>query len=479
MKHSLIFALILSIGFISVIPLSDATEFNQICIDKVWIESTRGKIACVTPSTAEKLVERGWGTLFDEEQFATNSQSNPLPSWNSGNSKQKIIEFVDKVTNPSSPAFVPSDDRIATFDNDGTLWIEQPLYIPFAFHLEYLFEQLENNPSLASQSPYSEILEKKDSLSNESLDEIPGLVEILIPAYPDIAQEEYLQKSKDYLDNTKHARYNVALKELTYQPMVELVSYLQENDFNVYIVSGGFQGLMRSISEEVYNIPPENVIGTHPEFVYKLTENGPVLVRQPVLASFNDEAEKPVNIQKFIGKIPIFACGNSGGDIEMLMLTHYHENHFGCMLDHDDEQREYYYPNTEALEESKQNDWLVISMKNDFKTVFSSYQEKIEYGCSSDFWKNNLELWEKVGVDYNDDFDETFGKDNFEPNITLEQAINAEGLGLNHLARSGTTAYLNALVDPEIDEKVVKTAVYFGYIHQIDNYLENCKNIEK
>ncbi|MCH7758089.1 MAG: haloacid dehalogenase-like hydrolase [Thaumarchaeota archaeon] len=479
MKHSLIFALILSIGFISIIPLSDATEFNQICIDKVWIESTKGKIACVTPSTAEKLVERGWGTLFDEDQFATNSQSNPLPSWNSGNSKQKIIEFVDKVTNPSSPAFVPAEDRIATFDNDGTLWIEQPLYIPFAFHLEYLYEQLENNPSLASQSPYSEILEKKDSLSNQSLDEIPGLVEILLPAYPDITQEEYLQKSKDYLDNTKHARYNVALKELTYQPMVELVHYLQENDFNVYIVSAGFQGLMRSISEEAYNIEKENVIGTHPKFVYELTENGPVLIRQPVLASFNDGAEKPVNIQKFIGKIPIFACGNSGGDIEMLMLTHFHENHFACMLNHDDEEREYNYPNSEALEESKQNDWLVISMKNDFKTVFSSSQEKIEYECSTDFWKNNLELWGNIGVDYNDDFDETFGKDNFEPDITLEQAINAEGLGLNHLARSGTTAYLNALLDPEIDENAVKSAVYFGYIHQIDNYLENCKKIEK
>ena len=372
MKHSLIFALILSIGFISIIPLSDAAEFNQICIDKVWIESTKGRIACVTPLTAEILVERGWGTLFDKEQFATDSQNNSLPSWNSGNSKQKIIEFVDKVTNPSSPAFVPAKDRIATFDNDGTLWIEQPLYIPFAFHLEYIYEQLENDPSLASQNPYSEILEKKDSLSNQSLDEIPGLVEILLPAYPGITQEQYLEKSKDYLENTNHERYNVPLKELTFLPMVELVSYLQENDFKVYIVSAGFQGLMRSISEEAYNIPPENVIGTHPKFIYKLTEDGPVLVRQPVLASFSDGAEKPVNIQKVIGKIPIFACGNSGGDIEMLMLTHHHENHFGCMLNHDDEQREYNYPNTEALEASKQNDWLVISMKNDFKTIFSN-----------------------------------------------------------------------------------------------------------
>jgi len=161
------------------------------------------------------------------------------------------------------------------------------------------------------------------------------------------------------------------------------------------------------------------------------------------------------------------------------MLTHSQENHFACMVDHDDEEREYNYPNSEALEASKQNGWTVISMKNDFKTVFSSSQEKIVYECSLDFWKNNLELWKNIGVDYDDDFDETFGKDYFEPNITLEQAINAEGLGMNHLARSGTTGYLNALVDPEISEKAVKSAVYFGYVHQIDNYLQNCKTIEK
>ena len=377
MKNLLIFALtplILSIGIFPVILFSDAAEYSQICIDKVWIESTKGRIACVTTSTAERLVERGWGTLFDEDQFATDSQYNPLPSWNNGNSKQKIIEFVDKVTDPSSTAFVPAKDRIATFDNDGTLWIEQPLYIPFAFHLEYLYEQLEEDPSLVYQSPYREILEKQDSISNHDLDAIPGLVEILIPAYSGITQEEYLQKSKDYLDGTKHVRYNVALKELTYLPMVELVSYLQENDFKVYIVSAGFQGLMRSISEEAYNIDTENVIGTHPEFVYELTENGPVVIRQPVVASFDDGAEKPVNIQKVIGKIPIFACGNSGGDIEMLMLTHYHENHFGCMLNHDDEQREYHYPNAEALEASEQNEWLVISMKDDFKIIFENLE---------------------------------------------------------------------------------------------------------
>ena len=136
-------------------------------------------------------------------------------------------------------------------------------------------------------------------------------------------------------------------------------------------------------------------------------------------------------------------------DIEMLMLTHYHENHFGCMVNYDDESREYYYPNQEALDESQKNGWTVISMKNDFKEIFSNYTEKIEYECSSDFWKNNLELWEKVGLDYNDDFDETFGKNYFGPDITLEQAISMEGVGMNHLARSGTAAYLDALVMPQ------------------------------
>jgi hypothetical protein len=368
MNYLLGFAFLFSL--VLVIPSSYAIENNQICIDKVWIENSKGKIACVFSSTADKLIERGWGTLIEEKQI----QFIPLPSWTDGNSKQKIIDFVDKVTNPSSSAFVLSENRIATFDNDGTLWIEQPIYIPFAFHLEYLYEQIEHDPSLSTQSPYKEILENKGSLSNESLDEIPGLVEILLPAYPNISQEEYLQKSKNYLDNTKHVRYNVALKELTYLPMVELVDYLQENDFKVYIVSGGFQGFMRTISDDAYNIPPENVIGTHPEFVYELTSDGPVLIRQPVLASFDDRAEKPVNIQKFIGKTPIFACGNSGGDIEMLELTHQHETHFGCMLNHDDELREYDYANSEALDASEKNDWLVISMKNDFKTIFKNLE---------------------------------------------------------------------------------------------------------
>ena len=272
-----------------------------------------------------------------EKQILVNPQFDPLPSWNDGTTKQKIIGFVDKVTNPSSSGFVPIQDRIATFENDGTLWIEQPLYIPFAFHLEYLYEQIENEPKLSSQSPYFEILEKKDSISNKDLEEIPNLFEILIPAYPEISQDEYLQKSKDYLDNTKHPRYNVALKELTFLPMVELVSYFQKNDFKVYIVSAGFQGLMRSVSDEIYNINKENVIGTHPEFAYKFTLEGPIVIRQTEIGSFNDREEKAVNIQKFIGKISIFACGNSGGDIEMIMFTHYHENHFGCMVNHDDE----------------------------------------------------------------------------------------------------------------------------------------------
>jgi len=304
-------------------------------------------------------------------QLKQEIDSEPLPSWNNGNSKKQIIEFVELVTNSSSSGYVPPENRIATFDNDGTLWIEQPLYIPFGFHLEYLYEQLDEEPTLSSQSPYTEILEKGGSITNEDLEHISGLTDILLPAYPNITQEEYLQKSKDYLDNTKHVRYNVALKELTYQPMVELIHYLQENDFKVYIVSAGFQGMMRAVSEEIYNIEKENVIGTYPKFISQLTEQGLVLIRQPILDSFNDGAEKPVNIQKIIGKTPIFACGNSGGDIEMLMLTQNHENHFACMLDHDDESREYYYPNQEALDESQKNGWVVISMKNDFKTIFS------------------------------------------------------------------------------------------------------------
>jgi hypothetical protein len=484
MNSLVIFVLIpltLTIGLVPALPFSQADfHFNQICMDKVWIESTKGRIACVTSNTAEKLVQRGWGTLLN----TIPNKSPILPSWNQGDSKQKIIFFVNSVTDPSSPFFVPSEDRIATFDNDGTLWIERPLYIPFEFHLEYLYEQLETEPHLSSQSPYKEILEKKDSISNEDLDEILGLSEILMTAYHGKTQEEYLQKSKNFLDTTKHPKYDVALKKLTYLPMVELIHYLQQNDFEVYIVSAGFQGLMRSVSEEIYDIEEKNVIGTHPEFVFKLTKQGPVLVRQSSIASFNDGAEKPVNIQKLIGKKPIFACGNSGGDIEMLLLTQYHENHFGCMVDHDDEQREYFYPNSEALETAEKNGWLVISMKNDFKTIFEPFsknytQNKITLECSPEFWESNLDLWNILGVDYDQDFDETFGRDYFDPNITLKDAIKKQGVGMDHLARSGTAAYLNALADPEFDEETVRTAVNFGYVHQLDKYLSNCKEIQK
>ena len=299
----------------------------------------------------------------------------PLPSWNDGDSKHNIIEFVNKVTNPSLSSYVPPENRIATFDNDGTLWIEQPLYIPFAFHLQYLYEQLDDNPELSSSTPYDELVEKKNSIVNEDLEHIDGLVDILLPAYPNISQKEYLDKAEYFMDNTIHPRFNVLLKDLTYLPMVELVHYLQDNEFDVYIVSAGFQGLMRAVSMDIYNIESKNVIGTHPDFVFQMTDDGPTIIRQSTLASFNDRAEKPVNIQKQIGKMPIFACGNSGGDIEMLLSSHVHEHHFACMLNHDDAEREYYYPNSEALDAAKNNNWNIFSMKNDFATVFSNSDE--------------------------------------------------------------------------------------------------------
>ena len=339
-------------------PLTEVGS-KKVCGDKLCAD--------IEKENESMAVGEGETVLIDSSLQKTTI----LSTWNDGISKQKIIEFVEKITDPSSPAFVSQENRIATFDNDGTLWIEQPLYIPFSFHLEYLYGQLEKDPGLYSKSPYKELVEKRDSLSNHDLEEIPGLMGILLTAYPEITQEQYLQKSTDYLSDTKHPRFNVALKQLTYNPMVELIHYLQDNDFQVYIVSAGFQGLMRSVSDEIYNIDKSNVIGSHPEFIYKIDKSGPSLIRQPILASFNDGSEKPVNIQKVIGKIPIFACGNSAGDIEMLMVTHYHENHLGCMINHDDEIREYNYPNSEALEAAKQNDWLVISMKNDFKIIFS------------------------------------------------------------------------------------------------------------
>ena len=294
----------------------------------------------------------------------------PLPSWNNRNPKQKIIEFVNKVTKPHSLSFVHPNNRIATFDNDGTLWTEQPLYNDVQFDLEYIYQQIKKNPKLAHHTPYFEIKTMKNLLTNDSLESIPGILNILLTAFPNITQEKYLEKAYYFLSNTKNNRFKRALKDLTYMPMVELIHYLQNNNFKTFIVTGGSQGMTRAVSEEVYHVEPRNVIGTHPQFTYALTKHGPSIIRQPILSSNNDGVEKAINIQKIIGKKPIFACGNTGGDFEMLRLTTHSKNHFACMINHDDGKREYSYPNKTALDESQRSDWTVISMKKDFATIF-------------------------------------------------------------------------------------------------------------
>lgn len=294
----------------------------------------------------------------------------PLPSWEESDAKQKIIKFVNNVTTPASSSFVHPNDRIATFDNDGTLWTEQPLYNDVRFDLEYIYQQIKKNPKLAQHSPYFEIEAMKGSLTNNNLESIPGALNILLTAFPSITQEKYLEKVYSFLSNTKNPRFKRTLKEMTYLPMVELIHYLQENNFKTYIVTGGSQGMTRAVSEEVYHIEPSNVIGTYPEFTYELTKHGPKIIRQPILSSNDDGVEKAINIQKIIGKTPIFACGNTGGDFEMLRLTKQNRNHLACMVNHDDAKREYSYPNKTVLAESKRSDWTVISMKNDFATIF-------------------------------------------------------------------------------------------------------------
>ncbi|MDH3312203.1 MAG: haloacid dehalogenase-like hydrolase [Nitrosopumilus sp.] len=284
-------------GISTVIPFSHASEYTQICIDKVWIESTKGKIACVTPTTAEKLVERGWGTLFDEEQFTTNSQSNLLPSWNSGNPKQKIIEFVDKVTNPSSSAFVPAEDRIATFDVDGTLWIEKPQWVDVLFHVQDLKKMTQSDENLRSISPYREIW-NDDSIiyqGDKIFNELNDFKTAFPKAYSNISQEEYTKIAKNFLQSN-HPTCGVPFRELTYEPMMELIRYLKQNDFKIFLVSGAPTGLLRSVSEEVFGLPTENVIGTHANLQFD--ENNLIFLRTDLNTTLNANEQKDINIQK-------------------------------------------------------------------------------------------------------------------------------------------------------------------------------------
>jgi hypothetical protein len=302
----------------------------------------------------------------------------PLPSWNAGSTKQSIIDFVTKTTDSTNKDFVKPDDRIACFDNDGTLWCEQPFYYQLAFALDEIKRMAPQHPEWKTKQPYKAVLE--DDLKTVMAGGDLALAPLAI-THANMTMEEFDSKVKNWMANSKHPKTGVRYNQMIYQPMLELMQYLRANGYKTYIVSGGGIDFMRAWALETYDIPPSQVIGTSGKLKYEVRNDTPVLIKTTELKFYNDEAGKPEGIQHTIGKRPVFTAGNSDGDYQMLHYTsHGSRLPSYCMIvHHTDDVREVAYDRTssigkldKALTDAAKYKWAVIDMKKDWNVVFSA-----------------------------------------------------------------------------------------------------------
>jgi len=304
--------------------------------------------------------------------------SDPLPSWKDGQTKQSIIDFVAKVTKERSPDFVPVVERIAVFDNDGTLWAEQPMYFQLAFILDRVKALAPQHPEWKHEEPFASVL--KGDVKRALAGGEHALIEMAMATQTGMTIEEFGEIVADWIATARHPTTGRLYTEMVYQPMLELLTYLRANGFKTFIVSGGGIDFMRVFSESVYGIPPEQVVGSSLKTKYEVLGGKPVLMRLPELDFIDDKSEKPVGIQRHIGRQPIAAFGNSDGDFEMLEWTTAGDGaRLGVYVHHDDGDREYAYDRNSSigrlargLDEAARRDWVVISMKRDWKRIFPS-----------------------------------------------------------------------------------------------------------
>ena len=300
----------------------------------------------------------------------------PLPSWNDGATKQAIVEFVARVTRQGGPDFVPPAERIATFDNDGTLWAEHPMYVQLAFALDRVKAMAPQHPEWKDKQPFKAALEGDMKTLAESGEH--GMVELVMATHAGMTTEEFEKIVTDWLATARHPRFKRPYTELVYQPMLELLAYLRANGFKTFIVSGGGIEFMRPWTEKVYGIPPEQVVGSSIKTKFEMRDGRPTLFRLPEVNFVDDKAGKPVGINEHIGRRPIAAFGNSDGDLEMLQWTTMTGGvRFGLIVHHTDAEREYAYDrNTsfgrldKALDAAALNKWTVVDMKRDWKVIF-------------------------------------------------------------------------------------------------------------
>lgn len=307
---------------------------------------------------------------------ASAQEPDPLPSWNDGASKQAIVDFVTKVTEPESADYVPIKDRVATFDNDGTLWLEQPMYTQLAFALDRVKQLAPEHPEWKDTQPFKAVLEgdmKALAASGEK-----GIAQLVAATHAGMSPAEFQQIVGDWLATAKDERFERGYTKLVYQPMLELLAYLRDKGFTTYIVSGGGIEFVRNFSEPVYGIPPAQVVGSSIKTKYEVVDGKPTLIRLPEVDFIDDKDGKPVGINQHIGQRPIAAFGNSDGDYQMLDWTTAGEGaRLGLIVHHTDAEREYAYDREstfgrldKALTDAPAKGWIVVDMKNDWKDVF-------------------------------------------------------------------------------------------------------------
>ena len=302
--------------------------------------------------------------------------ADPLPSWNDGKAKQSIVAFVEKVSKEGSPDFVPVAERIATFDNDGTLWCEKPMPVQLYFALDRVKALAPQHPEWNDKEPFASLL--KGDLKTAAAGGEHALLELMMATHTGMTTVEFEKIVKDWIATAKHPTTGKRFVDMTYQPMLELLAYLRANGFKNYIVSGGGIEFMRPWTEKVYGIPPEQVIGSSVKTKFEMRDGNPVIVRLPEVNFNDDKGGKPVGINQHIGRRPIAAFGNSDGDLQMLQYAGAGGGTRFCLyVHHDDAEREYAYDRTDhlakldkGLDEAAAKSWTVVSMKNDWKQIF-------------------------------------------------------------------------------------------------------------
>jgi len=335
--------------------------------------------ACVLACVAVAILLIACGSPAEEAQGfvpASSSDDDSLPSWNEGPAKRAIVGFVKRVAEPGSPDYVPESERIAVFDNDGTLWSEQPLYFQGMFAFDQIRRMAADHPEWQEEGPFKAVL-SNDPAQLAALGE-QDFLQIIEVTHSGMTVREFRQIVNNWVSTARHPRFDVPYTEVVFQPMLELLDHLREKGFQTFIVSGGGVEFMRVFSDDVYGIPADQVVGSSSETEFEIRDGKSVIVRQPGVHFLNDKAGKPVGINRFIGKRPILAFGNSDGDLQMLQYTAGGDGAtFMGLVRHDDADREWAYDREshigrldKALDEAEEDGWTVVSMKSDWNRIF-------------------------------------------------------------------------------------------------------------